>query len=132
MPRYTVALIYPNGSTSHELTTTNVHKARAWCASIFCNDDLREVASGLEVKYGKRVLFNAAPGSVPFGDHEGVIKWPESKAPRRYNNYRRTTISLPAALLEAARRHGSGNVSKGVLMLILEKYPELKDAALKY
>lgn len=132
MPRYFIALYYPNGSTSHEMSTSNVSKARQYCAAIFQDDDLRECSSRLSVNYGVKVLFDAPPSSVPYGDYEGVIKWPQNKAPLRYNDYARTTISLPAALIKAAKNHGSGNVSKGVLMLILEKYPELKETALKY
>jgi hypothetical protein len=41
MPRYNITLFYPNGSSSHHLVTTNVYKARARCAQIFQDYDLR-------------------------------------------------------------------------------------------
>lgn len=132
MPRYNITLFYPNGSTSHQLITTNVYKARARCAQIFQDYDLREVASRLLVRYGTRVLFDAAPASIPYDDCEGVINWPENKAPLRYKDYTRATVSLPAALMNAARRDGDGNLSKGLLTALLTVHPELQVEILQY
>lgn len=132
MPRYNITLFYPNGSSSHHLVTTNVYKASARCAQIFQDYDLREVASRLLVRYGRRVLFDAAPASVPYDDCEGAIAWPENKAPVRYKDYTRATVSLPAALIIAARKDGDGNLSKGLLTALLTVHPELQGEVLQF
>lgn len=132
MPRYNITLFYPNGSSSHQLVTTNMHKARAWTIQILQNDDLRELACRLLVRYGARVLFDAPPSVVPFENCQGAIPWPESKAPVKYKDYTRATVSLPATLIEAARKDGKGNLSKGLLTALLQVYPDLKGSALKF
>ncbi|MEG2042917.1 MAG: hypothetical protein RR068_17635 [Hafnia sp.] len=125
MPRYKISLHYPNGSTSHEITTSSALKARIWCVRILQDDDLREVTNRLLVTYGKDVLFDAPPSSIPYDDCEGVICWPTPN-PRRIIDCTRATVTLPKAVLEKAREIGKGNASKGLLELVLTNRPELK------
>lgn len=125
MSRYKISLHYPNGSRSHEFITTSAAKAHAWCMKIFRDYDLREVASKLLVMYGERVLFDAPPASVAYDESEKAICWP-TKIPRRMRDCQRATVTLPGAVLAKAGEIGQGNVSKGLLEMVIASRPELK------
>lgn len=125
MPKYRICLHYPNGSVSHRYITSSAIKARVICTRIFQDDDLREFACRLEVCYGDRILFNAPPSSIPYDDCEDAIIWPRG-APKRLKTCVRVSVTLPLAIVELARKTGNGNVSRGLLELVIEGKPDLE------
>lgn len=131
MRRYTVILNYPNGSTSHKLNTTSHKHARYHTEMILKDEDLRETASRLIVRQGRNVIFDGAPASIPLEEVTTGIQWPKSGAPTRYMDRKRICISMPGALMDLAKEVGQGNVSLGILSLLLEARPEFADKALE-